>query len=104
MTTTGLSKFAFLRVTLAACVGIPLIIASNALAQNTPPPPPPPTGAGPAPPPTEVERAIVTGSNIPTAETVGPNPVDIYNLENITKPGDITTEQFLLSLPVVNAN
>src|SRR5205809_2292286 len=65
MTTTGLSKFAFLRVTLAACVGIPLIIASNALAQNPPPPPPPPTGAGPAPPPTEVERVIVTGSNIP---------------------------------------
>src|SRR5437773_2382762 len=104
MTTTGLSKFAFLRMTLVACVGIPLIIASNALAQNPPPPPPPPTGAGPAPPPTEVERVIVTGSNIPTAETVGPNPVDTYNRENINKSGDITTEQFLLSLPVVNAN
>src|SRR6184192_3212724 len=104
MTTTGLSKFAFLRMTLVACVGIPLIIASNALAQNPPPPPPPPTGAGPAPPPTEVERVIVTGSNIPTAETVGPNPVDTYNRENITKSGEITTEQFLLSLPVVNAN
>src|SRR5438067_1611376 len=102
MTTTGLSKFAFLRMTLVACVGI--IIASNALAQNPPPPPPPPTGAGPAPPPTEVERVIVTGSNIPTAETVGPNPVDTYNRENITKSGEITTEQFLLSLPVVNAN
>src|SRR6266513_1094644 len=102
MTTTGLSKFAFLRMTLVACVGI--IIASNALAQNPPPPPPPPTGAGPAPPPTEVERVIVTGSNIPTAETVGPNPVDTYNRENITKSGEITTEQFLLSLPGVNAN
>src|SRR5436309_5624099 len=102
MTTTGLSKFAFLRMTLVACVGI--IIASTALAQNPPPPPPPPTGAGPAPPPTEVERVIVTGSNIPTAETVGPNPVDTYNRENITKSGEITTEQFLLSLPVVNAN
>src|SRR6266513_1239542 len=102
MTTTGLSKFAFLRMTLVACVGI--IIASNALAQNPPPPPPPPTGAGPAPPPTEVERVIVTGSNIPTAETVGPNPVDTYSRENITKSGEITTEQFLLSLPVVNAN
>src|SRR5213596_1084116 len=102
MTTTGLSKFAFLRMTLVACVGI--IIASNALAQSPPPPPPPPTGAGPAPPPTEVERVIVTGSNIPTAETVRPNPVDTYNRENITKSGEITTEQFLLSLPVVNAN
>src|SRR6184192_1851710 len=104
MTTTGLSKFAFLRMTLVACVGIPLIIASNALAQNPPPPPPPPTGAGPAPPPTEVAPVIVTGSNIPTAEEVGPNPVDTYNRQNINKSGYITTEQFLLSLPVVNAN
>src|SRR5947208_510881 len=104
MTTTGLSKFAFLRMTLAACVGIPLIIASNALAQNPPPPPPPPTGAGPAPPPTEVERVIVTGSNIPSAEEVGPNPVDTYNRDNINKSGEITTEQFLLSLPIANAN
>src|SRR6184192_4619316 len=104
MTTTGLSKFAFLRMTLAACVGIPLIIASNALAQNPPPPPPPPTGAGPAPPSTEVERVIVTGSNIPTAEEVGPNPVDTYNRENITKSGEFTTEQFLQSLPIANAN
>src|SRR5437763_543051 len=104
MTTTGLSKFAFLRMTLVACVGIPLIIASSAFAQNPPPPPPPPTGAGPAPPPARAERVIVTGSNMPTAETVGPNPVDTYNRENINKSGDITTEQFLLSLPVVNAN
>ena len=26
----------------------------------------------------EVERVIVTGSNIPTAEETGPNPVDTY--------------------------
>src|SRR5207247_9842733 len=103
MTRTGLSTFGFLRVTLAACVGIPLIIASNALAQNPPPPPPPPTGAGPTPPPTEVDRVIVTGSNIPTAETVGPNPLDTYNRENITKSGEITTEHFLLRLPHVTA-
>src|SRR5881275_1676124 len=102
MIRTGLSMFGFLRMTLAACVGIPLIIASNAFAQN--PPPPPPTGAGPAPPPTEVERVIVTGSNIPTAEEVGPNPVLDFNRDNINKSGEHTTEQFLLSLPVVNAN
>ncbi|PYJ22320.1 MAG: hypothetical protein DME99_05775, partial [Verrucomicrobia bacterium] len=102
MTSTGLAKFGSLRMTLAACAGIPLIIASNAFAQNPPPPPPP--GATPAPAAAEAERVIVTGSNIPTAETVGPNPVDTYNRENITKSGEITTEQFLLSLPVVNAN
>src|SRR2546428_8011550 len=104
MTSTGLSKFGFLRMTLAACVGIPLIIASSAFAQNPPPPAPPPTGAGPAPPSTEVERVIVTGSNIPTAEEVGPNPVDTYNRDNINKSGEVTTEQFLLSLPIANAN
>src|SRR5213595_3074161 len=103
MTTTGLSKFAFLRMTLVACVGIPLIIASNALAQNPPPPPPPPTGAGPAPPPTEVERVIVTGSNIPTAEEVGPNPVLSYNRDIIEKTGVRTTEEFLRNLPAANA-
>src|SRR5262249_36000620 len=108
----GLRKFGFLRMTLVARVGIPLIIASTAVAQNPPPAltgaaAPPPTGAaGPAPPPpaTEAERVIVTGSNIPTAEEVGPNPVDTYNRENITTSGRTTTEQFLQSLPIANAN
>jgi outer membrane receptor protein involved in Fe transport len=50
------------------------------------------------------ERVIVTGSNIPTAEEVGPNPVEIYNQENMQQSGRQTTEQFLLSLPIVNAN
>src|SRR6266480_7726433 len=99
----GLAKFGFLRMTFAASAGILLIIASNAFAQN-PPPPPPPGAAPPPPAAAEAERVIVTGSNIPTAETVGPNPVDTYNRENITKSGELTTEQFLLSLPVVNAN
>ena len=103
MTRNGVCNSGFLRMTLAACVGIPLIIASNAFAQNLQPLSTD-IGAAPTPPAAEAERVIVTGSNIPTAETVGPNPVDTYNRENINKSGDITTEQFLLSLPVVNAN
>ena len=100
----GLCKFGFLRMTLTACVGIPLIIASNAFAQNVQPLSTD-IGAAPTPPAAaEAERVIVTGSNIPTAEEVGPNPVDIYNRENMNKSGYITTEQFLLSQPVVNAN
>src|SRR5438093_3999802 len=99
----GLCKFGFFRVALAACVGIPLIIASNAFAQNLPPLSTD-IGAAPTPPAAEVERIIVTGSNIPTAEEVGPNPVDIYNRENITKSGEFTTERFLQSLPIANAN
>jgi iron complex outermembrane receptor protein len=44
----------------------------------------------------EVERIIVTGSNIPTAEEVGPNPVDTYRPADIEKLGirnatDLTT-------------
>src|SRR5437870_7705025 len=103
MIRTGHSKFGFLRVTLAACVGIPLIIASNAFAQNLQPLSTD-IGAAPTPPAAEAQRVIVTGSNIPTAEEVGPNPVDIYNRDNINKSGEFTTEQFLLSLPIANAN
>jgi iron complex outermembrane receptor protein len=102
MTRTGLSKFGFLRMTLAACVGVPLIVASNAFAQNPPPPPPP--GVAAAPPAAEAERVIVTGSNIPTAAEVGANPVDIYDRAAIIKSGERTTEQFLQSLPIANAN
>src|SRR3954462_4612430 len=36
---------------------------------------------------TEMERVIVTGSNIPTAEETGPNPVDTYRVEDIAKLG-----------------
>ena len=44
----------------------------------------------------EVERVIVTGSNIPTAEETGPNPVDTYRPQDIEKLGirdatDLTT-------------
>ena len=103
MIRTGHSKFGFLRMTFAACVGIPLIIASNAFAQNLQPMSTD-IGAAPTPPAAAVERIIVTGSNIPTAEEVGPNPVDIYNRENINKSGEFTTERFLQSLPIANAN
>src|SRR5947208_11680957 len=99
-------KFGSLRVALVASVGFPLIFASNALAQNPPPPPPPPgAAAAPAPAPgaAEVERVIVTGSNIPTAEEVGPNPVFSLNRDLINKSGaGTTTEQLLQRQPVMN--
>src|SRR6184192_3637609 len=101
-------KFGSLRVVLVASVGFPLIFASNALAQN-PPPPPPPAGAAAAPAPApgaaEVERVIVTGSNIPTAEEVGANPVFSLNRDLINKSGQGgTTETLLKSQPVFNAS
>jgi outer membrane cobalamin receptor len=50
------------------------------------------------------ERVIVTGSNIPTAEEVGPNPVETFTHEDIQKSGRRTTEDFLVSLPIVTSN
>ena len=86
MNRTGLCKFGFLRMTLVACVGVPLIIASNALAQLPAPAVPAEPGAA-APSTAEVPRVIVTGSNIPTAEETGPNPVDTYRPQDIEKLG-----------------
>ncbi len=97
-----LNKIGFVRIALVACVGFPLIFASNALAQNPPPPPPPGAAPAPAPGAAEVERVIVTGSNIPTAEEVGPNPVYNLNRDLINKSGAGTTaEQLLQRQPVV---
>jgi iron complex outermembrane recepter protein len=101
-----LNKFGFVRIALVASVGFPLILASNAFAQNPAPPPPPP-GAAPAPAPAaaEVERVIVTGSNIPTAEEVGANPVFSLNRDLINRSGQGTTiEDLLKTQSVIGAN
>src|SRR5881392_1933707 len=88
MTKNALKTFRFVRLALMAGVGFPFILASNAFAQlpapAAPPPPPPPGAAAPS---AEVERVIVTGSNIPTAEETGPNPVDTYRPQDIEKLG-----------------
>jgi iron complex outermembrane receptor protein len=73
------------RVALIASVGGLTVFAPNAFAQETPA-----SGV------TEIERVIVTGSNIPSAEEVGPNPVDTYRPADIEKLGirnatDLTT-------------
>src|SRR5437764_781840 len=47
----------------------------------------------------EAERVIVTGSNIPTAEEVGPNPVDTYRAEDIVKLGVRTTTDLQQKIP-----
>src|SRR6266404_8492778 len=111
------ARLGFFRKGIAVKVAMFLAMASSAVAQQAIPSPAP-AAAGPAPATTAVNaqgtvvpaseaiapRVIVTGSNIPTAEEVGPNPVDTYNSETISKSGERTTEQFLLSLPTVNAN
>src|SRR5881392_1591682 len=62
------------RPALAAILGSLLVCVANAFAQER---------AGIA----EVERVIVTGSNIPSAEETGPNPVDTYRPADIEKLG-----------------
>src|SRR5437764_2936332 len=93
MTQNALKTFRFVRLALMASVGFPFILASNAFAQL----PAPAVPANPAAPHSaEVERVVVTGSNIPTAEETGPNPVDTYRPQDIEKLGirnatDLTT-------------
>ena len=76
---------------LAAAVALNLLIVPNVSAQAIAPPAQVTTGAT-----VEVERVIVTGSNIPTAEETGPNPVDTYRPADIERLGirnatDLTT-------------
>jgi iron complex outermembrane receptor protein len=84
MTTNVLNKLGFVRAAFIAIVAFPVFFVLNAFAQEPPAPPP---GAAPAPGAAEVERVIVTGSNIPTAEETGPNPVDTYRPQDIEKLG-----------------
>ena len=86
MTQNALKTFRFVRLALMASVGFPLILASNAFAQLPAPAVPAEPGA-PPPSAAEVERVVVTGSNIPTAEETGPNPVDTYRPQDIEKLG-----------------
>src|SRR5437870_3026518 len=85
MTKNVLNKLGFLGAVFAAAVGFPLIFASSASAQL--PAPAAPAAPGAPAPSAEVERVIVTGSNIPTAEETGPNPVDTYRPQDIEKLG-----------------
>jgi iron complex outermembrane receptor protein len=50
----------------------------------------------------ETERIIVTGSNIPTAQEVGPNPVLNINRDLINKSPERTAEELIKDLPVAN--
>jgi iron complex outermembrane recepter protein len=70
--------------------GISLFRASIALAQE-----PSPTPAGVA----ETERVVVTGSNIPTAETESALPVTVYTADVLQKQGANTPVEGLRQLP-----
>ncbi|HMF45944.1 MAG TPA: TonB-dependent receptor plug domain-containing protein [Candidatus Udaeobacter sp.] len=81
-----------------ASVGFSLTLASNALGQLPAPAVPAEPGAA-APSAAEVERVVVTGSNIPTAEETGPNPVDTYRPQDIEKLGIRTSTDLQEFIP-----
>src|SRR5438067_13903376 len=76
----------------ASVAGLFALLACSVSAQNPWPTPGIPTEA-------EVERVVVTGSNIHTAEEVGPNPVDTYRTEDIQKLGAHNATDLITKLP-----
>src|SRR5438094_8051288 len=70
-----------------------------AFAQELTPTPTPQTAGEPVATTFEV---IVTGSNIPTAEEVGPHPVDTYRKDDIFRLGVRSATDFVQKLPAVN--
>ena len=89
----ALIKPGFFRGALAVAVGSCSLSATAVFAQQA------------APSEAEVERVIVTGSMIPSAEEVGPNPVFIINRDLINKSGaGTTTEQLLQRQPVIGGS
>jgi iron complex outermembrane recepter protein len=110
MTRNVLKTLGLIRVALVVGLGLPLAVTS-VHAQNAAPAPATQPAAAPAPAPAggtqataEAERVIVTGSNIPTAEEVGPNPVLNLNRDLINKSGERQAAELLRNLPVANAN
>src|SRR5436190_24197870 len=73
---------------LLAAAGCFVVFAPNAFAQET-------ALSGV----TEAARVIVTGSNIPTAEETGPNPVDTYRPGDLVKLGIRNATDLMTQLP-----
>jgi len=101
----GLTPLGLFRIPLA--VSLPLVLATTVLAQEPAPDATAPTTRTFNENGTEeatTERVFVTGSAIPTAAEVGPNPVINVTRDLINKTGDRTTEEVLRNLPIANAN
>jgi iron complex outermembrane recepter protein len=87
-----------------AGMGFSLLAAPKTSGQAIAPASTTTTSPAPAEAPAEAERVIVTGSNIPTAAEVGPNPVDVLTRERIDKAGERTTAELVRNLTVAGPN
>src|SRR5947207_1488207 len=76
-----------------------LLWASITFAQETSPTPKAADRSG-----ITVEEVIVTGSNIPTSEEVGPNPVDTYRKDDITRLGVRSATDLIQKLPAATGS
>jgi iron complex outermembrane receptor protein len=82
------------------CVAIPavfLCLVTETFAQNPSPTPTPETADHAA---VITDEVIVTGSNIPTAEEVGPQPVNTYRREDLFRLGVRSATDFVQKLPI----
>src|SRR5947208_3278085 len=89
----NVARPAISQMALVAAVGVSVLIAPQLSAQTIVPAQVTSTATA------EVERVIVTGSNIPTAEETGPNPVDTYRPADIEKLGVRNATDLLTNLP-----
>src|SRR5438046_2451122 len=89
-------NLAFIR----SCLAIIAVILSSVLATQAQEPTPTPQTASQAVATTF--EVIVTGSNIPTAEEVGPQPVDTYRRVDIERLGVRSATDFVQKLPAVS--
>src|SRR3954468_5571968 len=114
MTRNVLKTLGLVRIACVAAIGLPLIFASSAFGQagttgaqsaaGSTPPGGQPAARAPTTGGAEAERVIVTGSNIPSAEEVGPNPVLEGNRDLVEKTGARQAAELLRDLPIANAN
>src|SRR3981081_980352 len=91
------ARFGFVRTALA--VNLPLVLASSAFAQEPSPSPTVRTFNANGTEEASTERVIVTGSAIPTAGEVGPNPVLNVTRDLIDKSGERNTAELIRNLP-----
>jgi iron complex outermembrane recepter protein len=76
----------------ATIIGAALFLISNIHAQEQTPTPQGRPGV-------TIEEVIVTGSNIPTSEETGPNPVDTYRRDELARLGIRTATDLIQKLP-----
>lgn len=98
-----IKKLRYLSSVLPVLTGV-LLLAAPSFAQDPSPSPAETPATDGDVQSAETERVIVTGSHIPTAAEVGPNPVQIIDRETIDRSGERTGEDLLRNLPIANTN